>query len=372
MRFLIVTHVPHIKKGNQYFGYGPYVREMNIWLKYVDEVTIVAPLEEKSISEINLPYNSKVIDFRQVDAFELTSVKQIFSTLFKLPQLIVVIFKAMKSADHIHLRCPGNMGLLGSIVQILFPQKTKTAKYAGNWDPNSKQPWSYRLQKYILSNTFLTRNMQVLVYGEWPNSTKNIKPFFTASYSKNEIVPIRNLEDENLFRFVFAGSLVKGKNPIYAIELIKVLKEQLVNVRLDIYGDGVLGSELQHQIIENNLQSEVFLHGNRSAEVVKKAFQNSHFVFLPSKSEGWPKVIAEGMFWGTVPLATAVSCVPNMLGNGSRGLIITLNLNHDVKNILALINNPLKYQEMRILAAKWSRTYTTDYFESEIKKIIRK
>ena len=70
------------------------------------------------------------------------------------------------------------MGLIGAIVNILFPNKQKTAKYAGNWDPKSKQPWSYRLQKWILSNTFLTKNMQVLVYGEWPNQTKNIKPFF--------------------------------------------------------------------------------------------------------------------------------------------------------------------------------------------------
>jgi len=74
----------------------------------------------------------------------------------------------MVQADYIHLRCPGNMGL-EALVQMLFPNKPKTAKYAGNWNPKSKQPWSYRLQKWILSYTFLTQNMQVLVYGEWSN-----------------------------------------------------------------------------------------------------------------------------------------------------------------------------------------------------------
>jgi hypothetical protein len=33
-----------------------------------------------------------------------------------------------------------------------FPNKPKTAKYAGNWDPKSKT-WTYMQQK-ILSNTF--------------------------------------------------------------------------------------------------------------------------------------------------------------------------------------------------------------------------
>ena len=44
MKLAIITHVQHIKHGNHYYGYAPYMREMNIWLKHVDEVIIVAPL----------------------------------------------------------------------------------------------------------------------------------------------------------------------------------------------------------------------------------------------------------------------------------------------------------------------------------------
>ena len=371
MTLCIITHVPHIKFSNQYFAYAPYVREMNIWLKYVDEVIIVAPIHESTISEIDLPYDSNTIDFRKVPAFELTSTKQISATLFKLPKLIVKIFKAMKTSDHIHLRCPGNMGLLGSLVQILFPSKKKSAKYAGNWDPKSKQPWSYRLQKWILSNTFLTKNMQVLVYGEWQNQSKNIKPFFTASYFQNEIVPLKSLEGENKIRFVFAGSLVSGKNPTSALELYIALKKYFPRIQFDIYGDGILRTELQQLIIKGNLQNEIFLHGNQNSDVVKQAFQNSHFVVLPSKSEGWPKVIAEGMFWGCVPIATPVSCVPNMLDHGNRGIILTMDVQNDARSIKELIQNQLKFQNMRNDVATWSRTYTLDYFENEIEKILQ-
>ena len=116
----------------------------------------------------------------------------------------------MRWADHIHLRCPGNVGLLGSLVQVFFPSKPKTAKYAGNWDPKAKQPLSYKIQKWLLSNTLLTKNMTVLVYGEWPNQTKNIKSFFTATYreaDKKEI-QIRKLEAD--IQFVFVGTLSVG------------------------------------------------------------------------------------------------------------------------------------------------------------------
>jgi len=180
MNFVVITHVAHILEQNLYFAYAPYVREMNIWTKQVENVIIVAP-ESKSIkTPIDLKYECENIEFVTVNEFDVLNLKGIFSTVFKIPGICCKIYSAMRKADHIHLRCPGNMGLLGCFVQILFPNKIKTAKYAGNWDPKSSQPFSYKLQKWILSNTFLTRNMQVLVYGQWEGSTKNIKPFLIA------------------------------------------------------------------------------------------------------------------------------------------------------------------------------------------------
>src|SRR5690606_25435867 len=131
------------------------------------------------------------------------------SSLFKLPVILFKIFKACQKTDHIHLRCPGNIGLLGCLVQIFFPKTPKTAKYAGNWDPKAKQPLSYKLQKWLLNNTFLTRNMQVLVYGNWENQTKNIKPFFTATYTDSEIEKPLERDYSGHLQCVFVGSLVE-------------------------------------------------------------------------------------------------------------------------------------------------------------------
>ena len=186
MKFLILTHVQHKLTDGSVSAYAPYVKEMNIWLKHVDEVSIVAPKTSEIKNDIDLDYEHKTLNFNEIPSIEFTNTKKILSSLFKLPFICSVIFKACKKADHIHLRCPGNIGLIGCLVQICFPKKIKTAKYAGNWDPHSHQPWSYRLQQTILRNTFLTRNMKVLVYGEWPNQSKNIVPFFTASYSEIE------------------------------------------------------------------------------------------------------------------------------------------------------------------------------------------
>jgi hypothetical protein len=43
MKFLIISHALHKKHDSRFFAYEPYGREMNLCLKQVDEVLIVAP-----------------------------------------------------------------------------------------------------------------------------------------------------------------------------------------------------------------------------------------------------------------------------------------------------------------------------------------
>lgn len=373
MKFLIITHVDHIEKANNLYGYAPYVREMNIWLKYIDELIIVAPLSSKrNLTEVDTFYNFQNIDFREISSFNFKKLSDALISLLKLPIIFWKIFWAMKESDHIHLRCPGNVGLIGCLAQIFFPKKIKTAKYAGNWDPKSKQPFSYRLQKWILNNTFLTRNMQVLVYGDWEKQSKNIKSFFTATYSESEKEIITKTGLKSSIDFMFVGSLVSGKNPLYAIKLIEKLLEKERKVILNIYGEGSEKENLQNYVQQNHLQDFIVFHGNESKETIKEAYQKSHFVILPSKSEGWPKAIAEAMFWGCIPVASKVSCVPSMLDFGNRGILLEMDLNQDVKQIENLIAVENNYKSKSTLSQDWSQYYTLELFESEIKKLLFK
>lgn len=371
MKFAIITHVIHGKISDKYFGYEPYVREMNLWIKNVSEVLIVAPLHTTPKNPIQEFYQHEKITFVPVDNFEISNFKNIIHSLIVIPLIVWRIFNTMKKADHIHLRCPGNIGLLGCLVQILFPAKPKTAKYAGNWDSMSKQPFTYRLQKWILNSTFLTKNMQVLVYGEWENSTKNIKPFFTASYFEKDKIEVKPRALLGRISFVFVGTLSNGKQPLYAIQLIEQLFKNGNDVQLMIYGEGNERAGLENYIVENKLEEIVKLMGNQNQEAIKKAYLENHFVVLPSLSEGWPKVVAEGMFWGCLPIASRVSCVPNMLGNGDRGLLIDFKLHHDVEIIESILMNNNLYQDKVNKAINWSRQYTLDAFEIEINQLLQ-
>ena len=371
MKFAIITSADHGIENNKYFSYAPYVNEMNIWIKYANEITIVSTLSLIEKSNISEFYIHDKIHFISTKSFNVITRKSVFMAFLNIPKILFQIFKVFRNADHIHLRCPGNMGLLACIVQMFFPSKIKTAKYAGNWDPKVKNPFSYKLQKWILSNTFLTKNMQVLVYGEWENQSKNIKPFFTATYKEADKQEVKIKNFEKSINFIFVGMLTSGKNPQYAIQIIEKLKLKFQNINLSFFGEGIEREKLEKHIKLNKLEDYVFLKGNQNLEILKKAYSESHFMILPSESEGWPKAVAEAMFWQCLPISTNVSCVSNMLDNGNRGLLIDMNLEVDVKKIENILNDESDYQEKVSNAINWSRNYTLDYFEQEIKLLLQ-
>ncbi|KPQ08642.1 MAG: Glycosyltransferase [Algoriphagus marincola HL-49] len=373
MRFLVVGHVVHKYQNGSYYAYGPYVREMNLWFKYVDKVIIVAPLnKEIDPDPIDLPYEHDQVMFFPVPEFSTQSVKNIFSTLFHLPGIFWTVITAMRSADHIHLRCPGNMGLIGALAQFFFRNKNKTAKYAGNWDRSSDQPYSYRLQQKIISSPFLAPKMRVLVYGEWPNETENIVPFFTATYSERDIIPLSNKEInlKKEINLIYVGGLYDGKQPLISAKVLLQLIKKGYAVKLDYFGEGPERKSIEEFRDGNGLENSLFLHGNVKADQVKKAFQEAHFLIFISKSEGWPKVVAESMFWGCLPVTTAVSCVPQMLDFGNRGELVNGHVDEIAERVEHLILAPDLYLQKSQKAAVWSRSYTLERFESEIRSLI--
>lgn len=370
MKFLIVSHVLHKFHEGRYWAYGPYIREMNLWEKHITELLVVAPKITQVPSPIDLPYQSVKVKFIEVPAFNLVGAKNVLLSIAKLPIIIWRIAKAMQGAGHIHLRCPGNMGLMGALVQVFFPAKKKTAKYAGNWDWNSNQPWSYRLQQRLLRNTFLTKNMKALVYGEWPDKTENIKPFFTATYSEKEKVSFKKPEISDGINLIFVGSLVKGKRPDLSLLVLEQLRKDGKNVRLVYCGEGPERANLEKLAISNNLSKQVEFLGNVDSDQVKKELQKAHFLVFASRSEGWPKAVAEAMWWGCIPVTTAVSCVPQMLGFGSRGVLVEADPKQMADKIIQLTSHVDAYHQMQQEGINWSRQYTLERFEEEIKQLL--
>ncbi|AUC77976.1 glycosyl transferase family 1 [Nonlabens sp. MB-3u-79] len=313
MKLLIISDAPILFKNKENVAYAPYVKEMNIWMKYATSTTYVCPTRYHR-SLLTKAFDRQDFEIKSVRRLEFHSLFSAIFSFLSIPYQFIVLCFAFAKADHIHLRCPGNLALLASMVQILFPSKRKTVKYAGNFDPQALQPMAYRWQKKLLSNTFLSKNIKVLVYGDWPGQTKNIQAFFTATYRRNQIQPVANRNWNGPYKAVFVGTMGANKRPLEVFELIKELRANGIAISLDYYGDGPLKAVIENRVKAAGLEDHISLHGNVENSIVTQAYKKAHFSFLLSKSEGWPKAVAEAMFWGCIPVASKVSCVHWMLG----------------------------------------------------------
>ncbi len=370
MTFLVISHASHFWKDDRLYSYGPLVKELILWEKCVAKMLVFAPEVPADEDPINLPYQAATTSLLASPALDFTSNPKRFKSMLHLPLVIFKMWIAMCKADHIHLRCPGNLALIGCVLQIFLPWKKKTVKYAGNWDPASPQPLTYKIQQWLINTPWLSRNMTVLVYGNWPHSSKNIHPFFTASYFQREFVPFQKPNLNLGINLVFVGSLVPAKNPMTAIQVLNKLRHKNLAVSLVYCGEGSERKTIEAYIKAENLKDQVRLAGNVSAEAVKQIFIQSHFLIFLSDSEGWPKVVAEAMSWSCIPMTSAVSCVPEMVGNGGRGKLVQNNPDQIATAIIKMVNDPVEMERMQTQSQHWARQFTLERFGEALCKLV--
>ncbi len=370
MKFAVFSLVVHKEVDGKLYGYAPYIREMDIWTKYADRVFVVGHHSKSTeLDPMDLAYEHPNVRLVSVPTFHTKTLFQLVRTLVLAPFMMLKMAGVMMKCDHLHFRCPSNVSALAAVVQVVFPSKPKVTKYAGNWDPNSDQPRGYRFQKWLLSNTFLTKKMKILVYGEWTDQSRYVQPFMSATYFENEKIKYYKRDYSKKLEFVFTGSLVVGKRPLLAIQIIERLIAQGFDCELHMFGEGNLRSQLTEYISKNDL-SWVILHGNQSKAIIMNKLKIAHFAILPSKSEGWPKAIAEGMFFGAIPISTRISCLPWMFDQGKRGILIEADAEQAANKIMSVLTGS-DLDEMSYKALMWSQHYTVDRLESEIKTIMK-
>ena len=130
MKLGIFTHVTHKLEMGKSYAYSPYVREINLWLKHVEKAEVVSPITIVTNGDFSAmeSYGHSNLTFTTIPSFDLLNFKGALKASLRIPSIMVGIIRAMRRADHLHIRCPGNIGLLACVCQIFFPHKPKTAK----------------------------------------------------------------------------------------------------------------------------------------------------------------------------------------------------------------------------------------------------
>jgi glycosyltransferase involved in cell wall biosynthesis len=319
---LIVSHVPHFQWDGRLFAYGPYAREIEVWADLFQEVVIAAPLRLElppgDALALGRPNISVAPQLETGGDAPLDKVLQALA----LPRHLWRLAKAMRQADAIHVRCPGNLGLLGCLLARPFG-KPCVAKYAGQWTDYPGQPRTWRWQKALLRSRWWRG--PVLVYGRWPNQPPNVVPFFTSVMDEAQMTRARSAfprgESKQPLEVLFVGRLSSQKNVDVILRALALLKHEGLCPRLRVVGDGPVRRDLEALTHALGLDQQVVFHGAVPQAKVLDHYEQARILVLASETEGWPKAIAEAMAFGLVCIGANRGLVPQMLGEG-RGLLV--------------------------------------------------
>jgi len=321
-RLLVISPVVHYRHRGQFHAFAGYAREMDVWADLFGRITIAAPCRNEPPAGDCLPLTGEHIALHRVIETGGTTWRKKALQVLALPVLIWQLHRAMRKAGVILVRCPGNLGLLGTILAPLYSRHL-VAKFAGQWNGYPGEPWTERLQRRLLGSRWWPG--PVLVYGVWPNQPPNVVPLFTSVMTAADLSRARRARVHRRFggslRILFVGRLVPTKNVDVLISALARLEEKSVAFSCDIVGDGPERPRLKAQVARLGLNHRVLFSGGLPLTEVLAHYERADVLVRASEAEGWPKVIAEGMAFGLVCIGSNRGLMPWMLDEG-RGLTV--------------------------------------------------
>ena len=143
--------------------------------------------------------------------------------------------------------------------------------------------------------------------------------------------------EKNIFNIVTIGRLDKNKSQIDAIDISMILKENNLNFKWYLLGEGPERKNIEIEIKKNNLQDNIILLGNVS-DISKYLVNSSVFVSL-SKSESYGLAIAEALYLNTVTIVKYIPVAKEIITDNG----IICKDNKEIANQIIKLNKEQDY-----------------------------
>jgi len=189
----------------------------------------------------------------------------------------------------------------------------------------------YRARRLRALYAPLLHLLSIRVDEVWADSTETLEKtrrYFLPRRREAHVVPVFVARSEAPFkidyalrsgvRLTTAGRLVAGKNLAVLVETIALLREEGVEAKLDVYGDGPQKAAIEALLAERGLLDHVTLHGYR-ADWLTQAIEADIFLNL-SEAEGFCIVVAEAMLAGLPVVAVDVGGIRDYGSEGENML----------------------------------------------------
>lgn len=370
MKLAIISHTEHYQQPDgTIVGWGPTVSEINHLAQDFEEIYHIAFLHPGTPPPSSLPYTSSKIKFVPLKPVGGKGIGAKLKILGNIPKILATVRKTLEKVAVFQLRAPTGIGVFLIPYLTLFSTKKGWYKYAGNWNQENP-PLGYALQRWMLKN----QKRKVTINGRWPNQPTHCLTFENPCLTEEEReegLQITNTKSfEPPYSFCFVGRLEDAKGMQRIIDAFGALDtlEQIKSIHF--IGDGERREIYEKQCQKRTVPAE--FHGFLERQKVFEIYKESQFILLPSTaSEGFPKVIAEAMNFGCLPIVSDISSIGQYVTDANGFLINPIHakrLNERIEE--ALLKNETDLKKMAsngyLTASKFTFTNYTVKIQKEI------
>ncbi|MDD3003999.1 glycosyltransferase [Flavobacterium sp.] len=371
-KLLIISHTEHYtdEKGIVK-GWGATVNEINYLADFWEEVVHIGCLYPTTVPPSALPYIQSNIRFVPIPPYGGKTIMDKLLILVKIPKIMMQVMRNVGGASEVQLRLPTSMGLfLLPLFSFIIPRTfTLWVKYAGNWNQKNP-PLSYRFQRGWLKKN--TARCKVTLNGFWNDQPEHCLSFENPCLTQEDLSKGKVIATTKTFQapyvFAFVGRLDEAKGVSTIIQALKKIPITKIG-KVHFIGNG---PELQHYQSETEfLKEKVIFYGFQNSENVHALLAESHFFVLPSKAEGFPKVVAEAACYGVIPIVSDVGSIPHYI-NQTNGFVWKregeITFSQIVNN--AVTTAPEKLWELSQQVQTMATLFTFENYKKKLEQLV--
>jgi glycosyltransferase involved in cell wall biosynthesis len=345
MKLAIISHTPHYIREGKIVGWGATVREINHLTKLFDEIYHIAPLHDEQAPDSSLEYSSGSTTLVPLKKYGGENLREKLSVITTAAYNLNTITPVLEKVDWVQFRAPTAMGLYVLPFLAVRRNPKRWVKYAGNWIMENP-PYSYALQKWMLEKNYL--NCKVTINGWWEGQKEHILSFPNPCLDDEELKKASMIAKSKDFtkplKLCFVGTLTENKGSSLIIDALRDFNDKQSIDEIVFAGGGTLIDE--HKKSSAGTGVKMSFPGFMDRQGLEKVYSESHIIILPSKSEGFPKVIAEAAAYGCVPIVSDVSSISQFFGKKSAFLLNDISAAGINSKLSEAINDRTKLKHM--------------------------
>ena len=354
---------------DKYLAFEPVVREIEQLAPMFKSVDWIGYKRYKTSPDNHKMPKEKSITMTSLYATGGNTFRDKISILIHLPGYLARILYLIKKNNILYSRGPSVPALLLILLSFFYKNKIYLHKYAGGWDLKPV-PFSYAFQRWILKKQ---KRGHVLIATALKNESKFIvtlpNPCLTIDEIKIGYLSMKSKIYSNGLRICFVGQCIASKGIFDVLDTLNLLAIDNILGVCTIAGDGD----------ENGLRSRLNIQANQcttftgilSRHDLNQVYADSHFILHPSKSEGFPKVLAEAAAFGCIPVVSKLPGIDKIIQNNVSGIILdNLDVEKIAGELIVVWSNHRKMEKMANNAHQWSKQSSYDHYLKRIKHLL--